>query len=505
LTDSASASRGNVDGEGTTQVNSHVSAGDRLTISSGGDTNLKGAVASANQVVADVKGNLNIESLQDASTLDGKRQSASVSGTVGAGAGFSASISQSKVHNDFASVQEQSGIRAGDGGFQVQVAGNTDLKGGVISSSEQAIKDGRNSLATGTLTFNDIQNRDSTEASGVSMGVNVGKNQNGSTFSPSVAPGIGQLSASQGSVTRSGVSGGALTVGDQQAGPALANLNRDVTTGKDTAGALTKGWNGAQALDEVGAQMQITSAAMPRLAKEIGDYAARKVEELKGNPEEAAKWAEGGIYRVAVHAALGALGGGLEGALGAGSSAAAAPTFGKLQNALQDRLVNAGLSDAADLTAKLIADGTAAAVGGAVGGGAGAITGLNADANNRQLLHSEAEKLAVLKRGKSADAQHKLDAAACALVRCAEGVPNSDALYTKLQALQNEGQGYNAEQMALKATGGFVYRPYTDAARDALTSHAELLRRTSGAINLGAGSLGTVGGRCQEFCVLRSV
>jgi filamentous hemagglutinin len=137
LTDSASASRGNVDGEGTTQVNSHVSAGDRLTISRGGDTNLKGAVASANQVVADVKGNLNIESLQDASTLDGKRQSASVSGTVGAGAGFSASISQSKVHNDFASVQEQSGIRAGDGGFQVQVAGNTDLKGGVISSSEQ--------------------------------------------------------------------------------------------------------------------------------------------------------------------------------------------------------------------------------------------------------------------------------------------------------------------------------------------------------------------------------
>jgi hypothetical protein len=83
----------------------------------------------------------------------GKLQSASACGTIGAGAGFSASLSQSKVHNDFASVQEQSGIRAGDGGFQLQVTGNADLKGGVISSSEQAIQDGRNSLATGTLTF----------------------------------------------------------------------------------------------------------------------------------------------------------------------------------------------------------------------------------------------------------------------------------------------------------------------------------------------------------------
>jgi filamentous hemagglutinin len=398
FTASASASRGNLDGEGTTQVNSHVSAGDRLTISSGGDTNLKGAVASANQVVADVKGNLNIESLQDAATLDGKRQSASVSGTVGAGAGFSASISQSKVHNDFASVQEQSGIRAGDGGFQVQVTGNTDLKGGVISSSEQAIQDGRNSLATGTLSFSDIQNRDTHDASGVSLGVNVGKNQNGSTFSPSMAPGIGKVSGSQASVTRSGVSEGVLTVADQHAGPALANLNRDVTTGKDSAGALTKGWNGAQALDEVGAQMQITSAAIPRLAKEIGDYAATKVAELnaQGKTEEAGKWAEGGIYRVAAHAALGALGGGPEGALGAGSSAAAAPI---IANAIKD----AGLPEVAR-EAAITALG--AAVGAVTGGTAGAVTGANQIANNYLKQHGVGIK-------KSEQAQFDYAVAAC--------------------------------------------------------------------------------------------
>jgi filamentous hemagglutinin len=392
FTASASASRGNVDGEGTTQVNSHVIAGHRLTIASGGDTNLKGAMASGNQVVAEVKGNLNIESLQDKATLDGKRQSASASGTIGAGAGLSASVSQSKVHNDYASVQEQSAIRAGDGGFQIQVAGNTDLKGGVISSSEQAIKDGRNSMTTATLSFSDIQNRDSSEASGVSLGVNVGKNQNGGTFSPSMAPGVGLVSSSQGNVTSSGISDATLTVTNQQSGLALANLNRDVRTGKDSAQALTKGWTGAQALDRVGAQMQITSAALPRLAREIGDYAERKAIELEkqGNVEEAAKWAEGGIYRVTAHAALGAMGGGLEGALGAAAAAEAAPTLEMLQGALKGKLTDAGLSTgAADIAAKLMAGGAAATIGGVAGGGVGAVTGLNSDANNRQLHQRE--------------------------------------------------------------------------------------------------------------------
>jgi filamentous hemagglutinin len=393
VTASVSASRGNVDGEATAQIDSHVIAGDRLTIASGGDTNLKGAVASGRQVVADIKGNLHIESLQDSATLDGKRSSASVSGTVGGGiSGFSASVSQSKVHNDYASVQEQSGIRTGDGGFQVQVAGNTDLKGAVISSSEQAIKDGRNSLTTATLSSGDIENRDSHDASGVSLGVNVGKNQSGDTFSPSMAPGIGQVSGSQSSVTRSGVSDGTLTVAGEQPGQAVVHLNRDVSTGKETAQALTKGWTGAQALDEVGAQMKITSAALPRLANAIGDYAKDKVTELKakGNAEEAAKWAEGGIYRVAAHAALGAMGGGVGGAIGATAAAEAAPALDKMQDAMKEELASAGLSTGeAKLAAKLIAGGTAAAIGGVVGKGAGAATALNADANNRQLHIAE--------------------------------------------------------------------------------------------------------------------
>jgi filamentous hemagglutinin len=116
ITASASASRSKIDGEGITQSNNHVDAGNRLTIVSGGDINLKGGVASGNQVVATVGGNLNIESLQDTAKLDGKRESLSVSGTLGLGMS-GASASRSKIHNDYASVQEQSGIRAGDRGL----------------------------------------------------------------------------------------------------------------------------------------------------------------------------------------------------------------------------------------------------------------------------------------------------------------------------------------------------------------------------------------------------
>ena len=79
-------------------------------------------------------GNLNLESLQDTSTFSGKQQNIGGSVTVGAGFSGSVSYSKSKAKGDFASVNEQTGIQAGDGGFQVNVKGNTDLKGAVIAS-----------------------------------------------------------------------------------------------------------------------------------------------------------------------------------------------------------------------------------------------------------------------------------------------------------------------------------------------------------------------------------
>jgi filamentous hemagglutinin len=65
------------------------------------------------------------------------------------------SAASAKANGDFASVKEQSGIKAGDGGFNVNVAGRTDLKGGVISSTQAAIDAGKNRFQTASLTSSD--------------------------------------------------------------------------------------------------------------------------------------------------------------------------------------------------------------------------------------------------------------------------------------------------------------------------------------------------------------
>ncbi|MGS0514981.1 hemagglutinin repeat-containing protein [Xanthomonas oryzae pv. oryzicola] len=89
VTVSASGARGKADGQDITQRNSHLSAGNTATLISGNDTTLKGAVLSANTVLADIGGDLNVESLQDTSTYTSKDKA--VGGSVTFGMGFSAS------------------------------------------------------------------------------------------------------------------------------------------------------------------------------------------------------------------------------------------------------------------------------------------------------------------------------------------------------------------------------------------------------------------------------
>lgn len=114
------------DGNGATKRNTHVSGGDSVTVFSG-DASIKGAVIAGGKVIADIGGDLDIESRQDTARFDSKSQSASMSGMAGWGPSVSASCSQSAIGDDFASVREQSGhlsssVVAGGIGFTVPIS-----------------------------------------------------------------------------------------------------------------------------------------------------------------------------------------------------------------------------------------------------------------------------------------------------------------------------------------------------------------------------------------------
>ncbi|QBQ36695.1 hemagglutinin repeat-containing protein [Pseudoduganella plicata] len=406
-----SKARGKADGEDVTYTNTHVNAGGELKVVSGGDTTLKGAVISADKVQANVGGDLAIESLQDKSTFDSKQTSAGMNlslcippfcyGVSTVGGNFS----KAKAEGDYLSVVEQSGIKAGNGGFQLTVGGNTDLKGGTISSTQQAVDTGKNSLNTGSLTFSDLVNNDSFKASGITMSGSIGTKLGDQSKAKSVADkgaassktgignnaGFASTDGSQDSLTKAGISGGAITL-TSGVTPALTELDRTVTSDKDTSGALAKDWNGDELLKEVQAGAAITSKALPVLAQQFGDLASAREKTLRkeGNDAEADKWKEGGIYRVAGHMAIGALGGGIDGALGAGSAAAMAPILDEIQGELRAGLLGAGVSgETASEISKVLAAGAAAVVGGVAGNGAGASTAFNEDRFNRQLHPAE--------------------------------------------------------------------------------------------------------------------
>ena len=247
VTVSASAARGKSDGQDVTYSNTRVEAGNALRLQSGGDTTLKGAVVAGKTVHADIGGNLSIESLQDTSVYASQQASIGGSLTVGAGVSGSVSASSSKSSGNFASVTEQSGIQAGDGGFAVNVKGNTDLRGGVIASTEKAVQEGSNRLTTATLTTSDIQNK--AEASAKSSGINLSSDMLSQGKYGAAKAVIGNAlntageSGSSSGQTRSAVSAGAVTITDEAAqqattgktaGQTVASLNRN-TAGAQTA------------------------------------------------------------------------------------------------------------------------------------------------------------------------------------------------------------------------------------------------------------------------------
>ncbi|EOK9304003.1 hemagglutinin repeat-containing protein, partial [Escherichia coli] len=146
---SANQGKGSEKGNGTTHTETTVDAGNRLTIISGRDTTLTGAQAGGETVKVDAGRHLTLTSEQDSDRYDSKQQNASAGGsfTFGSMSGSaSVNLSRDKMHSNYDSVQEQTGIFAGRGGFDVITGQHTQLNGAVIASTATADK---NRLDTG--------------------------------------------------------------------------------------------------------------------------------------------------------------------------------------------------------------------------------------------------------------------------------------------------------------------------------------------------------------------
>ncbi|MGB4076072.1 hemagglutinin repeat-containing protein [Pseudomonas sp.] len=315
----ANKSRGNADGSDVSWTHTTIEAGNALGFWSGQDTNIKGAIISGEQVVGDVGGNLNIESLQDTSTYKSKQSSASAGVSlcippICAGASsVSASASQQKINSEYASVIQQSGVKAGDKGFNITVGGNTDLKGAVIASTEQAIQAGKNQLVTGTLTSSDIKNEAEYKASSINLSGgyswggdgkgSVGKDKDGNASAGAAGdplPSEGGFSATApialsasddaSSTTKSGISGGTILITDPEkqklltgkdANTTVAQLERDVSSEKDGANALKSIFDE----EEILAGFEITTA----FVQNVGAFLETKAREADKKNADAKK------------------------------------------------------------------------------------------------------------------------------------------------------------------------------------------------------------------------
>ncbi len=406
---SAAMSKASGDGNSdlVTQNNSHVSAANSVTIISGGDTNLIGSTVKGNQVNADVGGNLNIASVQD-TLSSAAHQSSSGGGFSISQGGASGNFSRSKgnASGSYAGVNEQAGIHAGDGGFNVNVAGNTDLKGGLIASHADA---SRNSLTTGSLSFSDVQNQSHYDASsnGFSAGATTGDGgMNYSTHGSAsgkntggAAPMLGQNdSGSDRATTKSGVSAGTITIRDSvNQKQDVASLNRDTT---NTNGTVSKLPDMQSLLSNQADMMAAASAAGEAVSRRIGDYADKMMKEAGSNGDKAGvdAWKEGGANRALMQGAGAALVTGLAGGNAVGGAAGAAIASiasGKL-NELSGAIAGSDPTGDANMNQALgniVANALATGAGAAVGGESGVFSGYNVDRFNRQ-LHTEEKALA---------------------------------------------------------------------------------------------------------------
>lgn len=390
------AANGKDKGNGTDWTETTIDSGKTVTIKSGNDTVLNGAQVSGNKIVANVGHDLLMSSQQDSNKYDSKQSSVAAGGsfTFGSmtGSGY-ISASQDKMKSRFDSVAEQTGMFAGDGGFDITAGNHTQLDGAVIASTATADK---NSLDTGTLGFSDLHNEADfkTQHSGISIS---GAGSFGDQFKGNMPGGMIAAAGNSGhaeGTTQAAVADGTITIRDKDNQKQdVANLSRDTEHANDSISPIFDKEKEQNRLKEIGmisdiggqvadiARTQGELNALKAAQDKYGPVPADATEEqqqaylakLRDTPEykkEQEKYGTGSDIQRGIQAATAALQGLAGGNLAGALAGASAPELAHLLKSTEgDHAVNA--------IAHAILGGAVAALQGnsAAAGAAGAATG----------------------------------------------------------------------------------------------------------------------------------
>ena len=345
--------KGQIEETTITHTPSDITAKNTVSLSSGNDTLIRGGTVKGNKVIANAGGNLTIESEQDKKNYKetGKTTGLSISYTPGSAVTVSGGKGKTNTDSTYESVTKQAGIYAGQEGYDIQVKNNTRLKGAVIDSKAPAEK---NRITTGTLTWENIDNKAEYKASGKGISVSTNAvsklNPLGLGYVPTIP-----VKGKAGSITYAAIADSIITTTKEKTDK---EISHDTENALNTLSEIFD----KKKIEEKQEYVNILSQVGYRL---IGDIAGHKENELYKKAEkarkennsilaekyekEAKKWSESGTNRIAMHGIMGALvskeaGAGMtKGLTGAGLNAMLQKELGKIKDPEVHKMASAAI------------------------------------------------------------------------------------------------------------------------------------------------------------------
>ena len=284
--------KGQIEETTLTHTPSDITAKNTVSLSSGNDTLIRGGTIKGNKITANA-GRMSIESEQDKKNYKetSKTSGLSISYTPGSAVTVSGGKGKTNTDSTYESVTKQAGIYAGQEGYDIHVKNNTRFKGAVIDSKAEKEK---NRITTGTLTWENIDNKAEYKASGkgISYTNGAGIPLNALGLLSNMVPTVKDKA---GTTTTSAVSQGTITITDKE------NQKQDIEKlNRNTEDSLNK-------LKEIFDKTKVEEKQeLIHMMNIVGNQIIHEAADHYG-------WKEGSTEKLLLHGAIGALTGTMSG------------------------------------------------------------------------------------------------------------------------------------------------------------------------------------------------